>query len=303
MDSPVETKRLTFESPLATSPIVTHQHDVDPDHLSIQPLLAVPSSSTSFGSLSNHTATGGDGLGDIAEGAEEEETDLVSNTESTVSGSAALATGQGAQDPLLIAPTQIQGLKISTSPIPSSNSYDTPPMMLSPISPLPPYPPAGATVGQPPPSSSGFSSSLPRSRASSISSIGPFQRSESTGGLAISWSVAAAAAAAGGGYASVFTGSEAGDVRETDGGYQSDGGRLPGQPLFPSNFARLATGPKLRTNDLAFKSTNIPLRSKYGSFDAPGGVDKVRAYSDAGVRVKGIAEETKRQSWGGGTGG
>jgi len=291
MDSPIDTKRLSLESPVVNKdghdspfipmgdvrdqptsggatrptldrqshfspqPTITHQEatpldNVGPDYLSIEPLLAPSSASASFSSLSNHPpplsipssiATGGDGLGDIAEGAEEDETELVCNTESTgpVMGQAA---GEGADDAHLISPIQIQGLKISTSPIPSSNSYGTPPMMLSPISPLPPYPPVGTTVGPPPPQP-GFTSSLPHSRTSSFSSIGPFQRSESTGGLAASWS----AAASGGNHASsVFTGSEAGDTRERDVGYLSDGDRLPGHPLFPSNFARLATGPTLR---------------------------------------------------------
>ncbi|KAF8817439.1 hypothetical protein BYT27DRAFT_6811918 [Phlegmacium glaucopus] len=357
MDSPVQAKRLSFESPVvndehdppfiptddihdqptaggatrptldrrshfSSQPTITHQEatpldGVGPDYLSIEPLLAVAPSSapTSFNSLSNHPpplsipssiATAGDGLGDIAEGAEEDETELVSNTESTVTSGpiAGHGAGKGADDAYLISPNQIQGLKISTSPIPNSNSYGTPPMMLSPISPLPPYPPTGTTVGLPQPGPSDFTSSLPHSRTSSFSSIGPFQRSESTGGLAASWS----AVASGGYYASsVFTGSEAGDTRERDGGYVSDGDRLPGQPLFPSNFARLAMGPTFRANDPALKSINIPLRARYfsGSSGAspvsPSGVDgqgKARAYSDAGVRVKGSGVETKRQSWG-----
>lgn len=219
------------------SPPSTINHQDDAGLLSIEPLLAVPPSvSTSFSSLSNPA---GDGLGDIAEGAEEDETELISITEPTTSDSGLVA---GQEDSDLISPNQIQGIKISTSPILSSNSFCTSPLM-SPISPLPPYPPVGATVGPPPGQTSGFTSSLPHSRASSFSSIGPFQRSESTGGLAASWS----AAAAGGNYgSSVFTGSEAGDTRERDGGHLSDGDRPPGQPLFPSNFARLAMGPTLR---------------------------------------------------------
>lgn len=235
--SPTLDRRYPFSPP----PTITHQQatldTVSPDYLSIEPLLAVPlsSASNSFNSLSNHHLP--DGLGDIAEGAEEDETELVSNIEPAAAapGSAPVPE-RGAQDSDLIPPSQIQGLKISTSPIPS---FGTPPMM-SPISPLPPYPPAGMTVG-PPPNPSGFSSSLPRSRGSSVSSIGPFQRSESTGSLA---ALRNAAAAAGVNYyaSSVFTGSEAGDTRERDSGYMSDGDRPPGQPLFPSNFARLAMG-------------------------------------------------------------
>ena len=258
MESPVViNKRLSFGSPVVdydvssddildhegaaltldrqSPPTITHQgptlDDVTPDHLSIEPLLAIPPSA-SFSSLSNVTT--GDGLDDIAEGAEEDETGSVSNTESTMDPG---LVGQETKDPELISPSQIQGLRISTSPIPSFNSsFGTPPIM-SPISPLPPYIPVGTTMCPPPSNSSGFSSSLPRSRTSSFSSIGPFQRPESMGSLA-----ALRNAAAGNYASSVFTGSEPGDTRERDAGYVSDGDRPPGQPLFPSNFARLTIG-------------------------------------------------------------
>jgi len=162
---------------------------------------------------------------------------------------------------------------------------------MSPISPLLPYISAGTTVCPPPPNPGGFSSSLSHSRTSSFSSIGPFQRPESTGSLA-----ALRNAAAGNYASSVFTGSEAGDTRERDAGYVSDGDRPPGQPLFPSNFARLTMG---RANDSAFKSMGVPLRAKYISgsgYISPG--DEAKARSDAGARVGGITMAAKRQSWG-----
>lgn len=293
VDSPVANKRFSFESPVAqkdehdapSSPPPTIQQatqdDEDPDYLSIEPLLAGPPSSASSSLLHNHPPlslpSSGDGLGDIAEGAEEDEAELVSNTESSATTSGLVAQ-EGAGDPQLISPSQIKGLKITTSAIPSSKSFSTPPMTLSPISPLPPYPPAGATIG-PQPIQSGFTSSLPHSRTNSFSSIGPFQRSESMGALA-------ALRAAGGNLnypSSVFTGSESGDIRERDGGYISDGDRLPGYPLFPSNFARLAMGPALRTKWV----------------DGVDGQGKARTHSDAGSRgMKGIEVNTKRQSWG-----
>jgi len=68
-----------------------------------------------------------------------------------------------------------------------------------------------------------------------VGSLGSFQRSESTGNLSASWSMAAAASASGsfgggGGlqYAGSVIDSDAGDSY----GYISDGDRLPGCPLF-----------------------------------------------------------------------
>lgn len=164
---------------LSPPPTITHQRatldDDSLDYLSIEPLLAVsPSSaSTSFSSHSDRPPR--DALGGIAEGAEEDETELVPNE--TISGSG-LVTGQGAKEHSSL-PIRIQGLKISTSPMSSSNSYGTP--LMSPISPLPHSP--------------------------------------------------------------VGTRSDAGDAGERDGGYMRDGERLPGCPLFPSNFTKLAMGP------------------------------------------------------------
>ncbi|KAF8967634.1 hypothetical protein BDZ97DRAFT_501229 [Flammula alnicola] len=292
----------TFSPP----PLITQreptQDTISGDYLSIEPLLAPATSpSNSFGSVSANPPpmslpSSGDGLGDIAEGAEEEETEPETTTTTTAASTeptTATATestehlipsGSGPTEETLIAPSQIQGLRISTSPLPPSFG-STPPQMLSPISPLPPYPPptshshphsrsgsiSGGTQPQAIPSSGSYtnantSTSTEHSRTSSFSSIGPFQRSESTGNLAASWSALAAAAAGSGGggggagglgmggsyggptggggsqYASSVIGSDAGDSS----GYASDGDRMPGNPLFPSNFARLTGGPSMR---------------------------------------------------------
>jgi len=214
-----------------------------PEYLSIEPLLAPPASSSSPGSSAGNPpplslpaslgmlsgSPGDNGLGDIAEGAEEEETDVGSTTEvaSTIEGEGQSEGGHPEDDdPNLISPSQIQGLRISTSPLPSTQQQQafggspSPPLaMLSPISPLPPYPnypppspglslgaaavaAASSAVPQPiPTSGSGShyaSSSRSHSRAGSFSSIGgsghafgPFQRSESTGSLSASWSAGA----------------------------------------------------------------------------------------------------------------
>ncbi|KAH9479444.1 hypothetical protein JR316_0008038 [Psilocybe cubensis] len=249
------------------------------DHLSIEPLLApqTPSPSVLFHPLTAAAPpshAGGEHLGGIAEGAEEEEeqesaTDITAPTEPP-------AAPAEESDPDLISPSQIQGLRISTSPLPPSHSFSPP--ILSPISPLPPYPPPNssgvgvAPLGTPP-NTTGQPSSGSHSRASSFSSVGPFQRSESTGNLSASWSAMAAAAAAANANnhsGSVF-GSEAGDSS----GYMSDSDRLPGQglgPLFPSNFARLAGGPTLRANTASGRSAHVVPHARYPhSIPANGG--------------------------------
>ena len=230
------------------------------DYLSIEPLLTPASNPPPPVPIS----LAGDGLGDIAEGAEEEETEQGSTTSPTEAAAATVT----AEDANLITPSQIQGLRISTSPLPPSNTFGTPPI-LSPISPLPPYPPVGtnssatttvgnsATQPQNIPFSGSYNSSRSHSRASSFSSIGPFQRSESIGNLSASWSALAAAAAAsgsgsygpgsfGGGGGSQYAGSAIGSDAGDSSGYISDGDRLPGHPLFVSNFARLAGGPTMK---------------------------------------------------------
>ena len=194
------------------------------DYISIEPLLAPLSSISNLPPLSLQGSLGtiGDGLGDIAEGAEEEE------EEEGVDADKETAL----EDSDLISPSQIQGLRISTTPLPLSNSFhasaSTPPVP-SPISPLPPYP-----SGQ---------SSLPHSRRSSMSSsVGPFQRSESSGNLASRIGESSS-------YSSInYASSDAGDSSgyTSDVGYDPVGDRAPGNPLFPSNFARLAVGPTLR---------------------------------------------------------
>ncbi|KDR80643.1 hypothetical protein GALMADRAFT_207651 [Galerina marginata CBS 339.88] len=272
------------------------------DYLSIEPLLAPV--------VSPSHSTTGDGLGDIAEGAEEEEAETT-NANSTAPVPISTTDQDAAEG--FISPSQIQGLRISTSPMPpSGSSFSTTPI-LSPISPLPPYPSAAWTAGnmstsgstttagsgqtqtstqpQPIPSSTSYNpGSGSHSRASSFSSVGPFQRSESTGNLAASWSAMAASAASAGSYAGSVIGSDAGDSSD----YISDGDRMPGNPIFPSNFARLAGGPTLRANNPVTRPVHVVRRTRYlssgsaGSESAaaaatataiPSGSGKARTYS------------------------
>ncbi|KAJ6580981.1 hypothetical protein B0H19DRAFT_1251251 [Mycena capillaripes] len=49
-----------------------------------------------------------------------------------------------------------------------------------------------------------------------------------------------------------------------DGPYDPVADRAPGNPIFPSNFARLAVGPTLAANNPALRSPTLPPQSKFG---------------------------------------
>ncbi|KAF9475212.1 hypothetical protein BDN70DRAFT_936052 [Pholiota conissans] len=308
-------------------PLITHREptsESNPEYISIEPLLAAAPSPSNFGT----SGTTGDGLGDIAEGAEEEEEAAAESTNATdyLSANSNIPSPEDG----MISPSQIQGLRICTSPLPpstsplpiaASTSFGTPPV-LSPISPLPPYPsqpvqPSSSassinngSVGagnqaQPIPSSGSHGpGSRTHSRASSFSSIGPFRRSESTGDLSASWLAMAAAAAgtSGSQYAGSVFGSDAGDSS----GYLSDGDRGIGQPLFPSNFARLAGGPTMRANNPATRgSTTVPhTRYKSGGGTRSSGKTKARPAKTSSTTSGpslGLSAAEKRLSWGAGS--
>jgi hypothetical protein len=59
------------------------------------------------------------------------------------------------------------------------------------------------------------------------------------------------------------TGESVSDYDSEGGGYDPVGDRAPGNPLFPSNFARLATGPTLIANNPSLRSSLLPPQSKY----------------------------------------
>ncbi|KAF5316075.1 hypothetical protein D9619_006373 [Psilocybe cf. subviscida] len=306
----------------------------DGEYLSIEPLIApaVTSPSGSFGQTlvtSPGLHTPSDGLGDIAEGAEEEEAEVETaqapaDTATAVASSASDHLSPPPPEEGYVSPSQIQGLRICTSPVPpaaQTAANSTP--LLSPISPLPPYP---SVPLQPSSSASSIKEakegsgaqpiplSRSHSRASSFSSIGPFQRSESTGNLSASWAAAAAAAAGtpgsmvgswghilgahdregrGSQYAPSVFGSEAGDSS----GYMSDGDRLPGNPLFPSNFARLAGGPTMRANHPGTRAPTTLPHTRYVSNAMYAGpstahrAGKVRTYSH-GASMSGTGPAT-----------
>ncbi|KAJ7249566.1 hypothetical protein B0H12DRAFT_1072397 [Mycena haematopus] len=124
-------------------------------------------------------------------------------------------------------PPQLHGLRIST-----------------PATPMLPYSPSlrSAMTGAPlrSPSFSARDSSRPHSPT--------FVRSGSSGSLHRS-----------GSFGSVRS------FSSSDAPYDPVADRAPGNPIFPSNFARLAAGPTLAANNPALRSPTLPPQSKYGS--------------------------------------
>ena len=237
MDSPVFDKResrFSMDSEGISispfSPFIPFEA-VQENQVTIEPLLAPPFSTTSLSSLSNGPS---DGLGDIAEGAEEEEQEQEEQPEGTASASVTANTHS---------PSKIHGLKISTIPLPIMH-YGSPPV-LSPILPSTSIPRSIATpnTGGGNGASLSYVGSRPHSRSNSFSSIGPFKRVDSTNNMAALLGTLRAAhpqavSDAGDSSSIVSESQSAGDVLLGD-------GRSSGNPLFPSNFTRLASSPTL----------------------------------------------------------
>jgi len=232
MDSPVFDKReyrfSTDSEGISVSPFSPFLpfEAVQENQVTIEPLLA-----TSLSLLSNGPS---DGLGDIAEGAEEEEQEQEEQSEGTASASVTANTQS---------PSKIHGLKISTIPLPIMH-YGGPPV-LSPVLPSAPISrsiPILNTEG-----GNGASSSYvgprPHSRSNSFSSIGPFKRVDSTSNMVALLGTLKAA------HPQAL--SDAGDSSSIISELQSAGDALlgdcrsSGNPLFPSNFTRLASSPTL----------------------------------------------------------
>ncbi|KAF9461232.1 hypothetical protein BDZ94DRAFT_1264311 [Collybia nuda] len=278
--------------------------------LSIEPIL-FSSSSPGPGSSANPPPLSlttsdvvGLGLGDIQEGAEDEaeEGEEKEETKEEI---------QEEEDPDMISPAQIQGLRISTTPLGSTPPLTSPRPMSplvsqqipastttsstlsaayvapSPISPLPPYPSSAPTQTH---SRSGSVSSLtgPFRRSGSFSSItGPFKRTSSWGSIPGAGPEYAKSPGSdyGRGGGSEY-GSEYGRDTDAEGGYDPVGDRAPGNPLFPGNFARLATGPTLVANNPALRSPLMPPPSRYTPLPgggvhnrSAGGQPKMRTFS------------------------
>ncbi|KAF8659824.1 hypothetical protein AX16_001709 [Volvariella volvacea WC 439] len=228
-------------------PTISHRLatlDLDQDVMSlstvsIEPLLT--SSSTSSANppplslpLSVGQAEDPSGLGDIAEGTEEEEEEAEADASGKAAKNALAASPK--PDPHLIHPSQIQGLKISTNPLSISGAA------------------TAVSIGSPllGPSSPGtsYSGSVPHSRSPSVGSLGSLRagflrRSDSFGSVISSG-----------------TGPFTPGVWD-DTPYDPVGDRAPGNPLFPSNFARLAVGPTLAANNHSLRHPMHPPLSRY----------------------------------------
>ncbi|KAH6916063.1 hypothetical protein BKA70DRAFT_1501622 [Coprinopsis sp. MPI-PUGE-AT-0042] len=260
VDSPVHTKGTHDLPTKEEAPESEDEYDFE-DAVEIEALVAPPDASSLTspnppplslgGSLvaGNPELSEGNPLGDIAEGPEEEdESELKADA-----GDEKKDDSAELQEEDLIPPSQIQGLRISTAPVHCSGAYGAGgvyvphhPHHHSFPSPKPgeePGPSDPVTIpGQAGGAKDTAGSSLHRtnSRTGSFSSltgvtIGPFSRSESTGNLS------------GLSVLKPSSGSEAGDSS----GYISDGAlgdRLPGQPLFISNFARLNGVPTISSH-------------------------------------------------------
>ncbi|KIJ61944.1 hypothetical protein HYDPIDRAFT_189244 [Hydnomerulius pinastri MD-312] len=224
-------------------PVPTSHNSPSSDALTIEPIIATPSSNLlattpgtvnppplSLPSALSQSASMSQvdqGLQNIVEDGEEEESEV--NEES---GGDAKAQGEPE--------SQIHGLRLSTSSVPSSPAIG--PHVFS-------YPPSPiVNMG-----ASGRNSVEPRSpefylppltrRLSRTSSHG----SVTSLGRPISGSYT---------YRDIGynSGSDFGDS-ESERAYDPVGDRAPGNPLFPSNFARLALGPTLRANNPSLRST------------------------------------------------
>lgn len=204
---------------------------VHENQVTIEPLLAppLPSSGPS------------DGLGDIAEGAEEEEQEQETQGTASPEKSSVIAALESNH----LSPSQIHGLKISTTPLPIMH-YGTPPV-LSPT--LLPASVPGTTATPGVANTGGNSASLPyigsgpRSRSSSLSSIGPFKRADSGSNITVLLATLRAA--------NPQAGSDTGDTSSIMSESHLGGDTFVGDyrtadnPLFPSNFTRLASSPTL----------------------------------------------------------
>jgi len=216
------------------------------------------------------------GLGDIAEGEEEEEEEA----------------GETAKPPDAppspfdsVLPSQIQGLRISTSPLSSSTINATPPLTATAAT--------APLFSVPHPTTSSAPATI-HSRTSSVSSlVGPFNRSESTGTLSSLWIASSQAGV-------FFSGSDAGDSHD------GDKDKMQGMgPMFPGNFARLGGGLG-RSSSFSSSVKKLP-HARYIALGVvtplpPSAKEKSRAFSHTGGQRPFVQPAQRRRSWGAGQG-
>jgi len=255
----------THPTSLPPSDVQSTRHDSTPSspredplststHLSIEPILATPASNANVSTpssanppplslpsnLSQSTSLGqGDGLQDIGEEAEDED------------GADTEAPERDKVQPVEDS-SQIHGLRISTSSVPSSPAF-VPQPFSHPTSPV-------ITSNNSRRNStelkwSEFTLPLTRriSRTSSHGSVSSLGRPTFS-------------------YIYNSAGSDFGD-NDSERAYDPVGDRGPGNPLFPSNFARLALSPTLSANNPSLRpscSSTRPAHSRFAKW-APGG--------------------------------
>ncbi|KAI6113134.1 hypothetical protein F5141DRAFT_1214441 [Pisolithus sp. B1] len=221
------------------------------ENVIIEPIIATPSSNSftlstpsnppplSLGaSLAQSTsATQGDGLQDIGEEGEEEDNDGTPQD------------GSKTVEP----EAQIHGLSISTDPVPSSPTRVSFGLSL----------PSSPTIGSPVADGNIMEAELPtlplrcRSRTDSRGSVSNYMRptSRSSARRDVAYHSST---------------SDFGDC-DSERAYDPVGDRVPGNPLFPSNFARLALGPTLRANNPSLRSSHPATTCPRFARWAPGG--------------------------------
>ncbi|KAG8220824.1 hypothetical protein J3R82DRAFT_2317 [Butyriboletus roseoflavus] len=137
---------------------------------------------------------------------------------------------------------QIHGLRVCTSPVPSSSAVT--PHVFS-------YPPSPAISTQ----VSGRNSVEPRSPDFSLSPLTRRLSRSSSHGSTTSLGRPVSGSYIYRDFGYNVPSSEIGDS-ENERAYDPAGDRAPGNPLFPSNFARLALGPTLRANNPALRTSH-----------------------------------------------
>ncbi|KAJ3828330.1 hypothetical protein F5880DRAFT_1530846 [Lentinula raphanica] len=214
--------------------------------------------------LSDSNAGSNNGLGDILEGAEEEEEDgeKQKETEEAV-GQHNSETGDNAvtkESPeTVIDPAQIHGLRISLPSSPSlsnSSATSSPVFSYRPLSQLSQY--QSQNHGR---TGSLSKTDLKRLSWGSVGGEADLTRSQSFGRSGLTRTGSSGSIASIGSHGYVVGGASSG--YDSEGGYDPVGDRAPGNPLFPSNFARLATGPTLVANNPSLRSAPLPPLSKY----------------------------------------
>lgn len=269
------------------------------------------------GVASDVPAAEGVGLGDIAEGEEEDdenESEIRKEGEKEDAkkegaGESTSEAGEGEEEDIIPA-SQIAGLRIKTAPVHAAGSYGVGGVSAI-SSPLPagdsPRSVASGSHVISPPVGVGLGRSQSHSRTSSFSSlsgvsIGPFSRKESCGSAANLKELAkhyGSTSELGDGYGSDWSvGANAGSVKgagsvrgEAGGNPESVGDRKPGEPLFVSNFARLNGCPTLAGANVNAKGAPLNVHSRLGKVKRSGSSSAIVGARSPAGSVKSLPGE------------